>query len=77
MRLNDLKHTSKVVQNVLKDTNQGLEVALSKPRSQSHWESMEGAQCEGLCLKPCNLDELELFAVEEWAKIPQEPCQPT
>ncbi|KAJ4932549.1 hypothetical protein JOQ06_010967, partial [Pogonophryne albipinna] len=24
--------------------------------------------------KPRNLDQLELFAMEEWAKIPQETC---
>uniref|UniRef100_A0A3B4U8C2 Tc1-like transposase DDE domain-containing protein n=1 Tax=Seriola dumerili TaxID=41447 RepID=A0A3B4U8C2_SERDU len=72
---NDPKHTSKLVQQFLKDTKiKVLEWPAQSPDLNPIEYLWKVLKVTVHARKPCNLDQLEQFAMEEWAKIPQETC---
>lgn len=72
---NDPKHTSKLVQKFLKDTKTNvLEWPAQSPDLNPIENLWRVLKVNVHARKPCNLDQLEQFAMEEWAKIPQETC---
>lgn len=72
---NDPKHTSKLVQQFLKDTKtKVLEWPAQSPDLNPIENLWRVLKVNVHARKPRNLDQLEQFAMEEWAKIPQETC---
>ncbi|KAJ4920159.1 hypothetical protein JOQ06_026273 [Pogonophryne albipinna] len=71
---NDPKHTSNLVQQFLKDTKTKV---LEWPAQSPDLKPIEICRVLKVNVharRPRNLDQLEQFAMEEWAKFPQETC---
>ena len=72
---NDPKHTSKLVQQFLKDTKtKVLEWPAQSPDLNPIEHLWQVLKVNVHARKSRNLDQLEQFAMEEWATIPQETC---
>lgn len=72
---NDPKHTSKIVQQYFKDTKTNvIEWPAQSPDLNPIENLWQVLKKNVHARKPCNLGQLEQFAMEEWAKIPQETC---
>ncbi len=73
---NDMKHTTKVVKKWFGDNNVNvLEWPSQSPDLNPIENLWQVLKSRVMARKPTNLTQLEVFAKEEWAKIPRETCR--
>ena len=73
---NDPKHTAKVVQKWFKDNDVNvLEWPSQSPDLNPIEDLWRDLKTRVMARMPTNLTQLEVFAKEEWANIPQETCR--